>query len=371
MWKFILTYLLIYSGIHWVFYHRTRVLLPEKGWPVTLMAAFLLLMIFSPVFIHVLENRGHDFSARCFAFVGYVWMGFLFLAFIGCLALYLLDLLSWGIRTFSPFGFPVFNGSLPVLLLLTGCALGMVYGCFEAVNLRAEHLVIKTRKLPAHLKSLRIVQISDVHLGVINRDAALKRIMEQVEAQSPDILVCTGDLVDGSMHNLIQLAERIRKFTPPLGKFAITGNHEYYAGLDHAIDFMEKSGFEVLRHEARTIGCAVNVAGIDDGGRARKVDDGDTLDNIENDLFTLYLKHRPTVSEKTLGLFDLQLSGHTHNGQLWPFNFLVSLEFPMIKGLYHLNKGSMLYVSRGTGTWGPPARILSPPEITLIELMRP
>jgi uncharacterized protein len=370
MWKFIVTYLLIYSGVHGVFYHRARVLLPEKGLAAPLMVVFLLLMILSPVLTHVLENKGQDFPARCFAYAGYVWMGFLFLAFTGCLVLYLLDFLSWSIRTFSPLSFPVFKGVLPALLLLIGCALGMGYGCFEAANLRVEHLVIKTNKLPSHVRSLRIVQISDVHLGVINRDTALNRIMETVEAQTPDILVCTGDLVDGSMHNLIHLADRIKNFTPPLGKFAITGNHEYYAGLDHAIEFMEKSGFDVLRHEVRTVAGAINIAGIDDGGRARIVDDGDTLDNIENGLFTLYLKHRPTVSEKTLGLFDLQLSGHTHNGQLWPFKFLVSLEFPMIKGLYQLEKGSRLYVGRGTGTWGPPARIFSPPEITLIELIR-
>jgi predicted MPP superfamily phosphohydrolase len=255
-------------------------------------------------------------------------------------------------------------------MLMCICGVMMIYGYFEALDVRVEHLVVRTDKLPVHVQSLRIAQISDVHLGIINRDRELKRIMDVVKDLSPDMLVSTGDLVDGSMHNLMHLSELIKQVDPPFGKYAVTGNHEYYAGLDHAVSFMEKAGFEVLRHEVRTVANLVNVGGIDDGGRARRVDDGDTLSKIQNNLFTLYLKHRPRISSKTVGFFDLQLSGHTHNGQIWPFNYLVSLEFPMIKGLYELEKGSKLYINRGTGTWGPPIRVFSPPEITLIELRR-
>ena len=370
MWKFILAYLLIYSSIHAVFFHRTRVLLPQKTWAVLLMVVFLALMVLSPIFTRIMEVKGHDAMARGVAFVAYYWMGFLFLVFCGGLFLYFLEFIAGVIRILTPVKLSFSSGKLPVLILLGICGAVMVYGYIEALNLKVEHVVVETKKLPDAVQSFRIVQISDVHLGIINRDRVLKHIMDEVRNLNPDMLVATGDLVDGSMHNLMHLADHMKSIDPPYGKFAVTGNHEYYAGLDHAIEFMEEGGFVVLRGEVRTVGGVINVAGIDDGGRATKVDDGDTLSNISNSLFTLYLKHRPQISKQTIGLFDLQLSGHTHNGQIWPFNILVKLAFDKIEGLYQLENGSKLYVSRGTGTWGPPIRVLSPPEITLLTLTR-
>lgn len=334
------------------------------------MTVFLFLMVLSPIMTRVLEVKGYDALARIVAYGAYFWMGFLFLVFSGGLVLYLMEFIAWGIRTVSPTPFPVPSGKTPVIILMGLCVVIMAYGYIEALNMRVEHLILKTDKLPGYVQSFRIVQISDVHLGIINRDRELKRIMDAVEGLNPDMLVATGDLVDGSMHNLMHLSEYLKEVEPPFGKFAVTGNHEYYAGLDHAIAFMEKAGFEVLRHEVHSVAGIINVGGIDDGGRARKVDDGDMLSKINNSLFTVYLKHRPQISGETIGHFDLQLSGHTHNGQIWPFNYLVKLEFDMIKGLHELEKESKLYISRGTGTWGPPIRVFSPPEITLIELKR-
>ena len=370
MWKFISAYLLIYSSAHVVFFHRTRILLPGKSWATCLMVVFLILMVLSPIFARTLENKGYDAPARVVAYGAYFWMGFLFLVFCASFALYLIELIAWGVRSITPIESAFLSGKMPVILLLGFCGVVMGYGYIEALGMRVEHIVMTTDKLPDAVRSFRIVQISDVHLGIINRDRVLKRIMEKVKELNPDMLVATGDLVDGSMHNLMHLSDYIKMVDPPYGKFAVTGNHEYYAGLDHAVAFMEKGGFKVLRDEVQTVDGLINVGGIDDGGRARKVDDGDALLKINNSLFTLYLKHRPQISKETLGHFDLQLSGHTHNGQIWPFNHLVKMEFEKIKGLYDLEKGSKLYVSRGTGTWGPPIRVLSPPEITLIELKR-
>jgi predicted MPP superfamily phosphohydrolase len=297
-------------------------------------------------------------------------MGFLFLAFTGSLLLYLLDVISWTVRTFTSFPFPVFSGKLPAAGMAALCLGLVVYGYFEASQIIVERQVIQTEKLPADVNSIRIVQISDIHLGILNRDKSLAKIMDAVKNLSPDLLVCTGDLVDGSMKNLMHLSEIIKAVQPPYGKYSVTGNHEYYAGLDHSLEFMEKAGFELLRGRVKMVGKMINVAGIDDGGHFRKAPQDNTLDGIQNNLFTLYLKHRPEISENSLGKFDLQLSGHTHNGQIFPFNYLVMLEFPFIRGYYRLQNGSALYVNRGSGTWGPPIRFLSPPEITLIEIVK-
>ena len=243
------------------------------------MVVFLVLMVVAPIVTRILEVKGQDSLARCVAYGAYFWMGFVFLFFSGSLVLYLLGGLSWGLKIFTPVNFSFFSGKVPVLILLTCCGVIMGYGYFEAQRIRVENLVIYTKKLPPHIQSFRIAQTSDIHLGIINRHRELKRIMDRIKGLNPDMLVDTGDLVDGSMHNLMHLSELIRQVKPPYGKYAVTGNHEHYAGLEHAISFMEKSGFKVLRHEVRTVAGLINVGGIDDGGRARKVDDGNTLFN--------------------------------------------------------------------------------------------
>ncbi|MBU4055752.1 MAG: metallophosphoesterase [Proteobacteria bacterium] len=369
MARFIVFYLLIYGLLHAVFFHRITLAFPLRGWLLVLVLGFLLLMILSPMISRMLETRGHDYAARSAAFVGYAWMGFIFFAFLGSLCLYLVDGFSWVSRLIFP-GFHVLTHKV-LMTGLMGLILGVMgYGAYEALNLRVERLTLQTQRLPGELDRLRIVQISDIHLGIINRDAFLGKVMDRVRQEKPDMLVCTGDLVDGSMTNLMHLSDLIKSVNPDYGKFAVTGNHEYYAGLDHALDFMKKSGFEILRQEAKTVHQVINVVGVDDGGRYSKVQAAETLGKAANGLFTLYLVHRPDLSPESKGLYDLQLCGHTHNGQIFPFNYFVATQFPLLKGFHRLCERSSLYISRGTGTWGPPIRFLSPPEITVIDIIR-
>jgi predicted MPP superfamily phosphohydrolase len=165
---------------------------------------------------------------------------------------------------------------------------------------------------------------------------------------------------------------------PPLGKFAIAGNHEFYAGIRQSGRFLRAAGFKFLRNEDFELNGLINLVGVDDpAGKRRYPEIGQVgkeekilLADLDSERFTLLLKHRPTVEIESLGRFDLQLSGHTHGGQIFPFNLITRLFYPRERGLYRLDKESVLYVSRGTGTWGPPMRFLSPPEVTLIELQR-
>jgi predicted MPP superfamily phosphohydrolase len=251
----------------------------------------------------------------------------------------------------------------------------VIYGIFEAVQIRTEHVTIRTLKLPSKIERLRIVQISDIHLGLIVGEKRLRRIIRQVTKAKPDILVSTGDLVDGQMDNLVDLANILKGVSPPYGKFAVTGNHEFYAGLDRSLAFTEKAGFSVLRGEVRTIANMINIAGVDDPARGPYgpgsiLSEKDLLSNLPRDKFTLLLKHQPRVEEEALGRFDLQLSGHTHKGQIFPFGLITSLFYQTNAGLGVLKDNSMLYVSRGSGTWGPPMRFLAPPEVTVIDLVQ-
>jgi predicted MPP superfamily phosphohydrolase len=154
------------------------------------------------------------------------------------------------------------------------------------------------------------------------------------------------------------------------GKYAVTGNHEYIAGLTQSLEHIRQFGFKLLRQEAVTVDNVLTIVGIDDPMEGSTTDETALLSSLESDRFILFLKHRPDVPEGSRGLFDLQLSGHTHRGQIFPFSLITGRVYPLQDGLYDLEKGSKLYTSRGSGTWGPPMRVLSPPEVTIIELVR-
>jgi predicted MPP superfamily phosphohydrolase len=225
------------------------------------------------------------------------------------------------------------------------------------------------------VEKIRIAQISDLHIGMIMQGERLKKVVAQLKASEPDILVSTGDLVDGQNDSLYDALQYFKDYSPRLGKYAVTGNHELYAGLARALDFTKRAGFTVLRGEGRTVGDIINIAGFDDvvvtgGSRATGDSYSEVLRGLPTDKFTLLLYHRPVIAKGSLGAFDLQLSGHTHKGQIFPFSLVTGLIFRMQAGYFALPNDSALYVSRGTGTWGPPIRFLAPPEITLFDLIK-
>jgi uncharacterized protein len=266
---------------------------------------------------------------------------------------------------------PQLAGKAASLTVLAGAVGLCCYGYLEARALRVEHLRIETNKLPAGVDRLKIAQISDVHLGLVVRSERLRLILDRVRAEAPDMLVSTGDLVDGQLDHLDELSDDFQAIRPRYGKFAVTGNHEYYAGLAEALSFTERCGFITLRGETQTAGLPINVAGVDYQMNSPAGQTAALLSSVANGRFTLFLQHLPVVLEQTEGLFDLQLSGHTHRGQIFPFRLVTGLLYPKQDGYYPLAHGSKLYTSRGSGTWGPPMRVFSPPEVTIIELTRP
>jgi predicted MPP superfamily phosphohydrolase len=166
----------------------------------------------------------------------------------------------------------------------------------------------------------------------------------------------------------------LQEIKPSYGKYAVTGNHEFYAGLHESLSFTQRAGFTVLRHTGVALTEGFNIAGVDDTANRyfasqEHPSEREMLQSLDQKNFTLLLKHRPVADSKSLGLFDLQLSGHTHKGQIFPFNIVTLLYFPIHWGCINPVDHCYLYVSRGSGTWGPPIRFLSPPEVTLIELV--
>lgn len=334
--------------------------------------AWVLLMTVAPLLIRQLERCDCHALTVAVAWLVYGWMGFTFLFFWLGLAVDALGLLARLVRA------PWMEGPLTFYLVLAAALAVTGYGLIEAAQPRVERVVIRSPKLPPELGRVRIVQLTDMHLGVMIGPRRLERIMEQVRAIEPDLLVATGDVVDGQADHLDGLAPLFESLRPRLGKYAVTGNHEHYMGLDVALAFHERAGFSMLRSAAVEVAPGLMLAGVDDAGRPRPGvespvrggldDEARLLAGLPRDRFIALLKHRPVVDERALGLFDLQLSGHIHGGQIFPFGLLVRLVHPVDTGLNALPGGAALYVSRGTGTWGPPLRVLAPPEITLIEL---
>ncbi|MDI6864179.1 metallophosphoesterase [Thermodesulfovibrio yellowstonii] len=375
---FFIIFFTIYGIINFYFFVKLKSAL-NFGWQFQLIiSVFLLFMIFSPLIIRVSEKNGYETFAIGLSWIGYLWMAFvvLFLFFgiltdFGRLSMFVISkiteknlfIILQKIPKTVYFLFPL---GLSVIFL--------IYGYLEAMNIRVERFYIKSDKIT---KNVRIVQISDVHIGLIVREGRIKKIVEKIKEVNPDILVSTGDLVDAQIDRMNHIAELLKEIKTPYGKFAITGNHEFYAGLNKALFFTEKAGFKVLRNAGVKIKeLNINIAGLDDTESERyglKVnqDKLSLLNYFKNKGFTILLKHRPLIDKELIEYFDLQLSGHTHKGQFFPFSIATKLHYNNNdSGLTKINKDVYLYISRGTGTWGPPVRIFAPPEITVIDLLK-
>lgn len=375
---FLLTFFLVYGGIHLYVFLKAKTTLDLGSWTSISLALFMLFMILAPVIVRYSERSGYELFARIMAHIGFIWGALLFLFFSASLVMDVLRLLVWlsglviqkDLAHFTPSARQLFFIPLLVSLSIT------MYGYFEARNIRTERVLVRTAKIPAGVGRLKIVQISDVHLGLIVRDARLKRILEIVKTENPDIFVSTGDLVDGQVCKLNGLSDLLKEIRPKYGKFAVTGNHEFYAGLENALCFTDLAGFTLLRGKGVTVAGLINIAGVDDPagkiyGPGTGISERDLLSALPREKFTLLLKHRPAIDNNAVGLFDLQLSGHTHKGQIFPFSLITRMYYRHTADAGHLKlmNSFYLYVSRGSGTWGPPIRFLSPPEVTVFELV--
>lgn len=375
---FLLTFFLIYGGTHAYALYKAQAAL-GFGWKTLLAAApVLAALLCGPLILYFLSVRGMENAARWVSWISYVWMGLLFFFIWTNLALDGWNLAARAAAAVSgraPRGLVAYGR--PAFLSLAGLSLALgIYSFLEASHLRTEHLRIVTEKLPAATRRIRVAQISDVHLGLMVRHRTARAIAEAIRNAGPDLVVSTGDLVDGRINHLDGLSGILRDVPAPLGKYAVTGNHEFYAGIGPALDFTRRAGFTVLRGEDAEVGNALRLVGVDDpaagsfGTEAGRSEE-ELLGNGPSPRFTLLLKHRPVHSPAARTAADLQLSGHTHNGQIFPFRLLVRLRYPLLAGLYEPKGGGALYTSRGTGTWGPPMRFLAPPEVTIIDIERP
>jgi predicted MPP superfamily phosphohydrolase len=242
---------------------------------------------------------------------------------------------------------------------------------------RIERVSIPVKQLGQGLHGARVVQISDIHIGPTLDRHFLQRVVDQVNALKPDIIAVTGDLVDGSVRAIRDEVAPLAGLRAPLGVYYVTGNHEYYHGGAAWAAEVARLGLTVLHNEHRIIErseARLVVAGVTDheGGRmdpSHACRPDLALSGAPQGVPRLLLAHQPRTAFLAKGLeVDLQLSGHTHGGQLFPFMFFVKLQQPVIRGLATI-AGVRVYTSRGTGYWGPPLRLGPAPEITELTLV--
>jgi uncharacterized protein len=365
---FLLSFFCIYGGINFYGFIRARSVFHFSGPAEIVIIALFIFLTLTPIIVRVAERYHLETFAQVIAYTGYLWMAFIFVFF--CLGL-TLDILRYlaGFFYHGLVGSALSNTAAFGLAMVLSLVL-VVYGFFDAQKIRVKHLEISTEQTLSNNGKIRIVQISDVHIGIIVREKRLQILLDAVKRYNPDILVSTGDLLDGELDQVMVLAKQFVPIKPKFGKYAIMGNHEYYLGIDHALQFTKDAGFDILRNETRQV-AGIDIFGMDDitGRKLGVSPDNRVFEKLltaGHDGFVLLLKHQPVVDEKEK--FNLQLSGHTHGGQIFPFRLVTHLFFPTDYGYYPLGKDKILYVSRGAGTWGPPVRIFAPPEITVIDL---
>ncbi|WP_455222686.1 metallophosphoesterase [Kaarinaea lacus] len=362
----IAVFIVIYGGFHFYLYRKLRVVFPSHRRAVVATLAILGCSIFV---VEIFTHGNFDgFFVVPLSWLTFIWMGLVLLFFVISVPL---DLVQ---RIAGFTGGANIKGRLasPVRTIVVTIAVVIIatYGYFAAQQISVVRINLESAKVK---NNIRIVQIADLHLGLLSNEHHIARIVDAVNALKPDVIVSTGDLVDMQIDHLQDLVAQMQRLNAKWGKYAVYGNHEFLAGIAAARDFTEHAGFLILSDAGVTLDNALNIVGVDDQSIERrkktaKVDEADLLRRFDNGLFTLLLKHQPVVETSSVGHFDLQLSGHIHGGQIFPFGLLTWAYYQIPLGLSAVDHAGWIYVSRGAGTWGPPMRVLAPPEITLIEI---
>ena len=369
------------AAIHYYLWAR---LVRDVGWPAPvqtwLTVLLIALAVMLPLGLVLVRLLPRDVLTPLM-WATYTWMGLMFFLFVLLIPADIVRATSWLIDWFGGtppdperrqflarrFGGVVGAGALA----MAGWAL---YSASRPVAIKPVEVAL--RGLPPAFAGFRIVQLSDIHVGPTIGRAFIESLVARTNALQPDLVAITGDLVDGSVAELGALVEPLRDLRARHGVYFVTGNHEYFSGADAWIAHLRALGVTVLRNERVEIerdGQRIDLAGIDDPtGRSFAAGHGPDLARAlaghDPTRPVILLAHQPRGAAEAADLgVALQLSGHTHGGQIFPFNYLVGLQQPFVAGLHRL--GDMaIYVSTGTGYWGPPMRLGVPAEITDITL---
>ncbi|AFM15974.1 putative phosphohydrolase [Mycolicibacterium chubuense NBB4] len=349
-----------------------------------ILSLVLVVLTFVLVAALVVPRLAGIAASRWVAWPGYLWLGVLAYLF---LILLVLEPVRWALWVRRRRGAPRAEPDRQVdrrqflsrsAAVAAGAAAVGVVGAGVATALGPPDILrvpVRLARLDPSLDGFRIAVVSDIHLGPLLGRSHTERIVRLINETEPDLVAVVGDLVDGTVAELGSAAEPLRDLVSREGTFFVTGNHEYF--VDDTAEWMvelERLGLHVLRNENTWIGrgaAGLHLAGVNDVGGAERSDPPDfdrALAGVGSAAPTVLLAHQPVqVADAAARGVDLQLSGHTHGGQMWPFHYAVRLAQPALAGLSTV-QGTQLYVTRGAGFWGPPVRVGARPDISVLSL---
>lgn len=333
-----------------VSFHLPAWTMPVKVFPLLCTAIFLFAMYYS---------RAHwdGVLAQDLYHIGYIWLGAVFLACV----ISLVFLVLYGVLhvVHAPVAW---MGKTSVYMMIGVIAYALWSGYATP---QIKRISITSPQLP----QMKIAVLSDTHLGMGVSLARFNKALERLEAEKPDVLLVLGDVFEFGPDRE-QYAVRIASVYTPLGTYGVLGNHEYYTGYGDSKQFFKDAHITLLENQGVSLPNGVQIFGLRDILTARLAPQEieAVFNNIDTSKGAILLSHTPLYAEQAAAHgFDLMLSGHTHNGQIWPFTYFVKMQFPRIYGLYEVN-GMPFYITSGMFYWGVPMRFLAPAEIPIIEV---
>jgi uncharacterized protein len=364
------------AGNFYVFYHGWQVL-PDKLWLKIPYVSFFIIISISFFLSKILEKTSlHNLNAA-FTWIGAFGWSFLLYLFIIVLFIDLIRLFNHWIDI--PFLRNIFNyqftGQIALIATIALVVILNIAGFINAANPRIKNISLQINKSAGTRKELRIAMASDIHLGTLVGKSKLENLVKTINDFNPDIVFLAGDILDENHTPIFlkDLGAPLRNIKSPLGVYAITGNHEYIGGIKKAIDYIESLNIKMLRDTSVLIDNSFYIIGREDVSSFRfsehkRKELQDLCSGIDFAKPVILLDHEPYHLEEAEKIkADLQLSGHTHHGQMWPINNITSAIFEVSWG-YKKKNDTHVYVSSGYGTWGPPVRIGNRPETVLITL---
>jgi len=375
--------ILVLGGLHYYIWARlvrdTR--LPQP-WGAVLLAGLVVLAAGLPLMRLVIRRWPE--AARILGWPFYTWLGVSMLLFFLLLGTDIARLLVWVGNKLRSQPAPIDLARRTLVARSVAGVVTAAAGTLTAVALRSALGPVAVKRVPVTLarwpeamNGFKLVQLTDIHVGPTIGRAFIETIVAHTNALNPDLIAITGDLVDGTVDELRDSVAPLGQLRARHGVYFVTGNHEYFSGAAPWIAELTRLGIRCLRNERVSIGDAgasFDLAGVDDrsGARSGEPGHGEDLDRalaaLDPEREVVLLAHQPksVFASARFGV-GLQISGHTHGGQIWPFSYFVRLQQPFIAGL-HRHEGAQVYISRGTGYWGPPMRLGAPAEITRIKL---
>lgn len=364
--------LLIYSSVNYYLYVRGlqafSLSQPMKRWYIVLFWTIASMFIAGSVLERTVTSAFSEWIYR----IGSFWLAFMLYLFIAVVLIDIIRILNYFIH-FLPVISQVMKFRLG-LIVVSVVSIVVVAGHINALWINVKEIPLTIHKKVSGPAEVKILMASDLHLGALIGERREKHLLDIIREQNPDLVLLCGDLVDGEIAPVLRkkLGRHIQEISTPLGVYAITGNHEYIGGIDKTLPYLKSINIRLLVDETITLSNGIQLVGRNDHSAGRGANAPKPLDELisgmDDSKPIIVMNHQPfNLQEAADAHVDLHLSGHTHNGQLWPFNYITSAIFELSWGL--LKKGTTyFYVSSGYGTWGPSVRTGNRPEVVVFKL---